>query len=101
MSSNVFAQIGAITALNVRNMSARLASSVVALVGIAGVVTVLIGVLSIREGFRAVLDLSGATDVAMRADPRLDPIFLRVGRRGNHDRATGVAFGDLENDFCV
>lgn len=65
MSSNVLAQIGAITALNVRNMSARLASSVVALVGIAGVVTVLIGVLSIREGFRAVLDLSGATDVAI------------------------------------
>jgi len=65
MSSNVLAQIGAITALNVRNMSARLASSVVALVGIAGVVMVLIGVLSIREGFRAVLDLSGATDVAI------------------------------------
>ena len=65
MSSNMFTQIGAITSLNVRNMSARLASSIVALVGIAGVVTVLIGVLSIREGFRAVLDLSGATDVAI------------------------------------
>ena len=65
MTSNVLSQIGAITSLNVRNMSARLASSIVALVGIAGVVTVLIGVLSIREGFRAVLDLSGATDVAI------------------------------------
>lgn len=63
--SNTFSQIGTITAMNVRNMSARMASSVVALIGIAGVVTVLVGVLSIGEGFRAVLDQSGADDVAI------------------------------------
>ena len=63
--SNTFSQIGAITAMNIRNMSARMASSVVALIGIAGVVTVLVGVLSIGEGFRAVLDQSGADDVAI------------------------------------
>ena len=40
-------------------------SSIVALIGIAGVVMVLIGVLSIGEGFRAVLDQSGAEDVAI------------------------------------
>jgi putative ABC transport system permease protein len=63
--SNTFNQIGTITAMNVRNMSARMASSIVALIGIAGVVTVLVGVLSIGEGFRAVLDQSGADDVAI------------------------------------
>lgn len=65
MSGNALAQIVAVTALNIRNMSARATSSFVALVGIAGVVTVLIGVLSISEGFRAVLDLAGADDVAI------------------------------------
>lgn len=65
MSNNSFAQIGAITAMNLRNMSQRAAASVVALVGIAGVVTVLIGVLSIAEGFRAVLEISGSPQVAI------------------------------------
>jgi putative ABC transport system permease protein len=65
MATNSFAQIGAVTAMNLRNLSSRLTSSIVALVGIAGVVTVLIGVLSIGEGFRAVLDQSGAEDVAI------------------------------------
>jgi putative ABC transport system permease protein len=58
-------QIAAVTALNLSNIRERFASSVVALVGIAGVVMVLIGVLSIGEGFRAVLDQSGAADVAI------------------------------------
>jgi putative ABC transport system permease protein len=58
-------QIFAITSMNLRNVSERLTSSVVALVGIAGVVMVLIGVLSISAGFRAVLTLSGARDVAI------------------------------------
>jgi putative ABC transport system permease protein len=65
MSNNSFAQIGAITSMNLRNMSQRMASSIVALVGIAGVVTVLIGVLSIAEGFRAVLEISGSDQVAI------------------------------------
>lgn len=65
MATNSLAQIGAVTAMNLRNLSSRLTSSIVALIGIAGVVTVLIGVLSIGEGFRAVLDQSGAEDVAI------------------------------------
>lgn len=65
MASNALTQITAITGMNLRNMSQRLASSVVALIGIAGVVMVLIGVLSIGEGFRAVLDQAGADDVAI------------------------------------
>jgi putative ABC transport system permease protein len=65
MAGNAMTQISAITSMNLRNVSQRATSSVVALVGIAGVVTVLIGVLSISAGFRAVLDLSGAEDVAI------------------------------------
>lgn len=65
MAGNSMSQISAITSMNLRNVSQRATSSVVALVGIAGVVTVLIGVLSIAAGFRAVLTLSGAEDVAI------------------------------------
>src|SRR5882757_4122188 len=63
--SNFFAQIVAVTWLNLRNLPERKAASVVALVGIAGVVLVLVGVLAMREGFRQVLDYSGAPDVAI------------------------------------
>jgi len=80
MAGNILTQVVAIVGMNLRNMSQRLASSVVALVGIAGVVTVLIGVLSISEGFRAVLDLSGAEDVA---------IVLRNG--SNDEMSSGLA----------
>jgi putative ABC transport system permease protein len=65
MAGSAMTQISAITSMNLRNVSQRLTSSVVALVGIAGVVMVLIGVLSISAGFRAVLTLSGARDVAI------------------------------------
>ena len=65
MAGSAMTQISAITAMNLRNVRERLTSSVVALVGIAGVVMVLIGVLSISAGFRAVLTLSGARDVAI------------------------------------
>lgn len=73
MFNNALAQIGAITSMNLRNVPQRLASSIVAMIGIAGVVTVLIGVLSIAEGFRAVLDISGSDQVA---------IVLRSGATG-------------------
>jgi putative ABC transport system permease protein len=65
MAASKLSQIAAVTALNLQNIPQRLGSSIVALVGIAGVVAVLIGVLSIGEGFRAVLELSGADDVAI------------------------------------
>jgi len=65
MAGNALTQISAITSMNLRNVSQRATSSIVALVGIAGVVMVLIGVLSIAAGFRAVLTLSGAEDVAI------------------------------------
>jgi putative ABC transport system permease protein len=63
--SNVFSQIGAVTAMNLRNIPERWASSLVAVVGIGGVTLVLIAVLSIAAGFREALELSGSKDVAV------------------------------------
>jgi len=63
--ANTFSQIGAVTAMNVRNIPERWASSLVAVVGIGGVTLVLIAVLSIAAGFREALELSGSNDVAV------------------------------------
>ena len=58
-------QLFAVTAMNLRNLPARLWTSLVAVVGIGGVVAVLVSLLSMGEGFRAALDLSGRDDVAL------------------------------------
>jgi putative ABC transport system permease protein len=65
MLGNWLAQIGAVTIMNLRNVGERLGSTLVALAGVGGVVTVVVGVLSINEGFRAVLAGAGADDVAI------------------------------------
>ncbi len=58
-------QFAAVTAMNLRNLPARLGTSLVAIVGIGGVVAVLVSLLSMGEGFRAALELSGRDDVAL------------------------------------
>ncbi len=58
-------QLVAITAMNIRNLPQRLGTSLVAVVGIGGVVAVLVSLLSMGQGFRAALDLSGSDDVAI------------------------------------
>src|SRR5512141_2285458 len=58
-------QVTTVTAMNIRNLPSRLGTSLVAVVGIGGVVAVLVSLLSMGEGFRAALDLSGRDDVAM------------------------------------
>jgi len=60
-----FSQLAAVTAMNLRNLPARLGTSLVAVVGIGGVVAVLVALLSMGEGFRAALELSGRDDVAL------------------------------------
>jgi putative ABC transport system permease protein len=62
---NPLPQIATTTLLNLRNMPRRIAASLVAAIGIGGVVAVMIGVLSMSEGFRAVLQYSGRDDVAV------------------------------------
>jgi putative ABC transport system permease protein len=77
--SNTFEQIGAVTSMNLRNLPERWSASAVAVVGVAGVVLVLVAVLSIAEGFRATLDLSGSDDVA---------IVLRTG--SDNEMSSGI-----------
>jgi putative ABC transport system permease protein len=62
---NWLSQILAITFFNLRTIPERKGAAVAAAVGIAGVVAVLVGVLSIAEGFRAAMTVSGAADVAI------------------------------------
>jgi putative ABC transport system permease protein len=58
-------QIIGVTVLNLRTVPRRLGSSGVAIVGIAGVVVVLVAVLSIAEGFSAAMRGSGSEDTAL------------------------------------
>jgi putative ABC transport system permease protein len=58
-------QIIAISMLSLRSLPRRLGSSAVAIIGIAGVVIVLVAVLSIAEGFLAVMQGTGAPDRAL------------------------------------
>lgn len=62
---NWFSQILAVTLFNLRTIPERKGAAVAAAVGIAGVVAVLVGVLSIAEGFRAAMTVAGADDVAI------------------------------------
>ncbi len=58
-------QLGAVTAVNLRSLPQRAGSATVAVVGIAGVVVVFVAVLSIGEGFRRTLVVSGSPDTAI------------------------------------
>ncbi len=59
------AQTIAVTSLGVRNIPQRMGSSVVAIVGIAGVVVVFVAVLSIGEGFKAAMTVAGSPSRAL------------------------------------
>ena len=65
-------QVVVVTLLNLRTIRQRLTSSLVAVVGIAGVVAVFVAVLSMAEGFRTTMATTGSPDTA---------IVMRVGRR--------------------
>jgi putative ABC transport system permease protein len=62
---NFLKQTLAVTLVNLRTIPQRLGSSGVAIVGIAGVVIVLVSVLSIAQGFAAAMDASGSPVRAM------------------------------------
>ncbi|HEU4936522.1 MAG TPA: ABC transporter permease [Vicinamibacterales bacterium] len=66
----MLSQIIAVTGVNIRSIPARLGSSTVAVIGIAGVVLVFVAVLSIAEGVNATMKASG--------DPNL-VLILRAG----------------------
>jgi putative ABC transport system permease protein len=58
-------QLITVCLLNLRNLGSRKQSSLVAVVGFTGVVTVFVGVFAIREGFDATLRETGSPDVAI------------------------------------
>ena len=103
--ANAFAQIGAVTAMNVRNIPQRWSSSLVAVLGIGGVTLVLVALLSIAAGFSVALEGSGSDDVAMvmRSGSNNEMVELlldRAGHRGHRcaqhpaqrqERATDLA----------
>lgn len=55
-------QVSAVTAMNIRNVPSRLGTSMVIVVGIAGVVGVLVALLSMAAGFEATLASTGRPD---------------------------------------
>ena len=62
---NATSQIISVTGVSIRSIRERLASSIVAMVGVAGVVAVFVAVLSIAEGFRRVMTTAGSPDTAI------------------------------------
>jgi putative ABC transport system permease protein len=58
-------QIGAVTWLNLRNLPQRLGASSATVVGVAGVVMVMVGVLSMAAGFESTLATTGRDDAAL------------------------------------
>ncbi len=62
---NWLSQILSLTLFNLRTIPERKGAAVAAAVGIAGVVAVFVGVLSIAAGFRAAMTVTGPDDVAI------------------------------------
>lgn len=62
---NWLSQVVSITNSFIKSLPERRGMAIAAAVGIAGVVAVLVGVLSIAEGFRRAMTVSGADDIAL------------------------------------
>ena len=62
---NWWTQVYAVGVLNLRTLPQRFGSSAATVVGVAGVVTVFVAVLSIGEGFRATLQETGSPSTAL------------------------------------
>src|ERR1044071_4978652 len=62
---NWLSQVVSVTHVNLRSIPERRGAVLAAAVGIAGVVAVFVGVLSIAEGFRAAMRVTGSQDVAI------------------------------------
>ena len=60
-----FTRMLSIALFNLRSLPERKAAAFTAVIGIAGVVGVLVGVLAIAEGFRRAMTVSGSPDVAV------------------------------------
>ena len=90
---NWLSQVVTITGVTLRSLGQRLGSSIVAIIGIAGVVIVFIAVLSIAEGFRAAMTEAGdprdRDRDAGRQRHRDDQHYLAATKRGHHRERAG------------
>ena len=82
-------QISAVTALNLRSVPQRLGASAVTVLGIAGVVVVFVGILSMAQGFRQAMTTGG--------DPRT-AIVLRSGASSEMGSMLGLETVRLVKD---
>jgi putative ABC transport system permease protein len=93
---NILRQLGALLVFNIRTLRGRLGSASAAVFGIAGVVAVLVGVLSIGEGFSRVMVVAGNPDTALvlraGADNEMSSVLSREDVDAIRD-APGVARG--------
>ena len=61
----ILEQVWAVTAMNLRALPLRAGTAAVSVIGIAGVVLIIVSVLSISEGFRRTLELAGSDRIAV------------------------------------
>src|SRR5436190_607305 len=91
---NWFSQLGSITRFSLQTIPERKGASVASIFGIAGVVAVLVGVLSIAQGFRHAMTASGSpsTAIVLRsgAESEMMSILVRDDARIIAD-APGIA----------
>ena len=81
----MIAQIAAVTGMNIKNIPNRLGTSLVIVIGIAGVVGVLVALLSMAKGFEATLGSTGAPDRAI------------VLRSGSNDELSSIILREQAN----
>jgi putative ABC transport system permease protein len=95
--SRWLSQVVVVSVLNLRTIRQRLGSSLVAVIGIAGVVAVFVAVLSMAEGFRKTMATTGSPDTAIvlrsGADSEMVSILSRDDVRIIAD-APGVRRGE-------
>ncbi len=82
---SIFIQIITITLMNIRNIPTRLGSSIVAIVGAAGVVAVLVAVMAMVVGFGKTIDAAGDVNHA---------IVLRGG--SNSELTSGISGANID-----
>jgi putative ABC transport system permease protein len=91
---NWLAQLVALIGFGLKTLPTRIGSAAAAVFGIAGVVAVLVGVLSIGEGFRRVMIVAGSPDMAVILRGGADSEMSSVLDRASADvigAAPGVA----------
>ncbi len=86
---NLFRQIGAVTAMNFKSLPHRVGTSMVIVIGIAGVVAVLVSVLAMSTGMLETMENSGRDDRA---------IVLRNGSAAENGSALGRDAARLVQD---